>query len=80
MQSPHMGLIRAMTKNGSQQIMKAPVTIANVFAAFFSRFSSNEMCFFFSFSFLGLRFSLGVRRLVSSVWQPVLECLIGPFL
>ena len=63
-------------------MMKAPVTIANVFAAFFSRFSSSEMCFFFSFSFLGfLGFSLGVvRGLVSSVWQPVLECLIGPFL
>ena len=80
-QSPHKGLTRAMIKKGNQQIIKAPVTIASVFAAFFSLFSSNEICFFFSFSFFGFRFSFGVvNRALSSVWHPVLECLIGPFL
>ena len=49
------GAITAMTKKGSQQMMNAPVTIANVFAAFFSLFASNEMCFFSFFSFRGLR-------------------------
>ena len=48
------GAITAMTKKGSQQMMKAPVTMANVFAAFFSRFASKEMCFFSFFSFRGL--------------------------
>ena len=82
-QSPHRGLSRARTKNGNQQMINAPVTMARVFAAFFSRFSSNDTCFFFSFSFsfFGFRFSLGVvRSALSSVWHPVLECLIGPFL
>ena len=70
-----------MIKKGNQQIINAPVTIASVFAAFFSLFSSNEICFFFSFSFFGFRFSFGVvNRALSSVWHPVLECLIGPFL
>ena len=48
------GAITAMTKKGSQQMMKAPVTMANVLAAFFSRFASSEMCFFSFFSFRGL--------------------------
>ena len=77
-QNPDMIFV---TKNGNQQMIKAPVTIASVFAAFFSRFSSNETCFFFSFCFFGFRFSFGVvNRALSSVWHPVLECLIGPFL
>ena len=54
------GAITAMTKKGSQQMMKAPVTIANVFAAFFSLFASNEMCFFSFFSFRGLQDRLSV--------------------
>jgi hypothetical protein len=35
-----------MMKNGSQQRMKAPVTMARVFAAFFSLFVSRDTCFF----------------------------------
>ena len=49
------GAITAMTKKGSQQMMKAPVTMANVLAAFFSRFASSEMCFFSFFSLRGLK-------------------------
>lgn len=37
----HNGNVIAIIKNGSQQITKAPVIIANVFAAFLSRFASS---------------------------------------
>lgn len=37
----------AMIKNGSQQKTNAPVMIANVLAAFRSRFESAEFCAFF---------------------------------
>ena len=37
------------TKNGSQQMMKAPVTMARVLAAFLSLLASSETCFFFFF-------------------------------
>ena len=36
-------------KNGSQQMIKAPVTIARVLAAFLSLLASSETCFFFFF-------------------------------
>lgn len=36
--SPQMGSNTAITKNGIQQTTKAPVMMANVFAAFLSRF------------------------------------------
>ena len=40
-----IGFKTARMKKGSQQIIKAPVTIAKVLAAFLSRFDSNETCF-----------------------------------
>ena len=40
-----IGFKTARMKKGSQQIIKAPVTIAKVLAAFRSRFASNETCF-----------------------------------
>ena len=80
MQSLQIGLTRAITKKGSQHTMKAPVTMARVLAAFFSRFSSRETCFL-TFSFLFFLFSLWVEsRALWSVWLPVLESLTGPFL
>ena len=52
--------------------------MASVLAAFFSRLASSEICFF---SFLGFRRSFGVARGArSSVWQPMLEWRIPPFL
>ena len=43
----HSGMSRAQTKNGSQQTTKAPVMMASVLAAFFSRFASKVSRFFF---------------------------------
>lgn len=40
-QNSHKGNVIAITKNGSQQITKAPVIMANVLAAFRSRLASN---------------------------------------
>ena len=78
MQSWHKGLTKAITKKGNQQIMKAPVTIARVFAAFFSRLASREMCFF---SFLGFLRSLGgASGARSSVWHPILAWRMVLFL
>lgn len=39
--SPHSGIISAIKKNGSQHTTNAPVMIANVLAAFRSRFASS---------------------------------------
>ena len=61
MQSLQRGLMRARRKKGSQQTIKDPVTMASVFAAFFSLFSSRETCFLV-FSFLGFLFSFWLRR------------------
>ena len=41
-----IAIMRARTKKGSQQAMKAPVTMASVLAAFRSRFTSRLTCFF----------------------------------
>jgi len=58
----HRGVVRAIMKKGSQQRMKAPVTMARVFAAFFSLFVSRDTCFF---SFFLLREGKSYR-LISS--------------
>ncbi len=41
-----MAITRAKMKKGSQQAMKAPVTMARVLAAFLSLLASRETCFF----------------------------------
>ena len=41
-----IAMSRARMKKGSQQAMKAPVTMANVLAAFRSLFASRDTCFF----------------------------------
>ena len=42
----NIAIMRARTKKGSQQAMKAPVTMASVLAAFRSRLASRLTCFF----------------------------------
>lgn len=49
-QPSHRGMTRAMMKNGSQHTTNAPVMIANVLAAFRSRFASSDS-FFSRFGF-----------------------------
>ena len=41
-----IAISKAIMKNGSQQAIKAPVTIASVLAAFRSLLASSETCFF----------------------------------
>ena len=50
-----MGITSAKPKNGNQHAMNAPVTMANVLAAFLSRLTSSDTCFF-SLEFIGLFF------------------------
>lgn len=72
----HKGVTSAITKKGSQHKINAPVTMANVLAAFFSRFASSDTCFlpFLRFclsSSASLTAGGGGNGRDVSVWQPM---------
>ena len=74
MQPPQSEATTAITKKGNQQTMKAPVTIARVFAAFFSLLASRDMCFFSFFSswclarwLEGMEFQEGLEKLILKI-------------
>ncbi len=72
----HRGITSAIMKKGSQHKINAPVTMASVFAAFFSRFASRDTCFlpFLRFclsSSTSLTTTGGASGRDVSVWQPM---------